>query len=99
MNEQLLSIDNAFKNAKRQYMADSTLYSKEVIARLKYEETEQEYKYQKERNKAIKKSANKEKNDREIQLSRVNSSIRNMQKSLDLLKKEKTIIKVRILEK
>lgn len=89
LNEQLLSIGNAFKNAKRQYLVDSTLYSKEVLARLNYEATEQEYKYQKERNLAIKKSVTQEKADREIQLSRINVSIKNMQGSLDLLKKNK----------
>lgn len=89
LNEQLLSIDNAYKNAKRQYLVDSTLYSKDALARLDYEGSQQEYKYQKERSLAIKKSVTQERKDREIQLSRVNVSINNMQGSLELLKKNK----------
>ena len=46
LNEQLLSIDNSFKNAKRKYVTDTTLYKKDIIARNDYESSVQEYKYQ-----------------------------------------------------
>jgi len=87
LNEQLLSIDNAFKNAKRQYVTDTTLYKKHVIARNNYEASIQEYEYQTERNNIIKKTVYREKEDRSVQLARINTSIRNMQKSLELLRK------------
>ncbi|WP_460219613.1 efflux RND transporter periplasmic adaptor subunit [Psychroserpens sp. MEBiC05023] len=89
LNEQLLSIDNSFKNAKRQYVIDTTLYKKDIIAKNDYESSVQEFKYQSERNKAIKQSVSQEKKDRNVQLTRINESIKNMQKSLELLRQNK----------
>jgi HlyD family secretion protein len=89
LDQQLLSIDNDFRNAKRQYVLDSTLYKKEVIARNDYRRTRQEYVFQKERSGVIKKSVSSEKKSRDVQLSRINESLSNMEKSLQLLNKNK----------
>ncbi len=89
LNEQLLSIDNSYQNAKRKFNTDSTLYQRDVIARNDYETSAQEFKFQKERNTVIKTSAANEKTDRKVQLSRINTSIHNMMKSLELLRKNK----------
>lgn len=89
LDQQLLSIDNDFRNAKRQYKLDSTLYKKEVVAKNDYQKTSQEYTFQKERNGVIKNSVSEEKKSRNIQLSRINSSLVNMEKSLELLRKNK----------
>lgn len=89
LDQQLLSIDNDFRNAKRQYKLDSTLYKKEVVAKNDYQKTSQEYTFQKERNGVIKKSVSEEKKSRNVQLSRINSSLVNMEKSLALLRKNK----------
>ncbi|MDD7915958.1 efflux RND transporter periplasmic adaptor subunit [Polaribacter ponticola] len=89
LDQQLLSIDNDFRNAKRQYLLDSTLYKKEVVARNDYQITAQEYKFQKERSGVIKKSVSEEKKSRDLQLSSIDSSLSNMEKSLQLLRKNK----------
>ena len=89
LDQQLLSIDNDFRNAKRQYILDSTLYKKEVVARNDYQITAQEYKFQKERSGVIKKSVSEEKKSRDLQLSSIDSSLSNMEKSLQLLRKNK----------
>ena len=89
LDEQLLSIDNAFKNAERQYNLDKKLYGKDILARNDYQKTEQEYKFQKERKDVIKKSASNEKTERKVQLARINTSLINMHKSLELLRKNK----------
>jgi HlyD family secretion protein len=89
LDEQLLSIDNAFKNAKRQFKVDSTLYKKDILARNDYQKTAQEYQFQTERKKVIRTSAFNEKNERKEQLSRINTSLNNMLKSLELLRKNK----------
>ena len=89
LDQQLLSIDNDFRNAKRQFLLDSVLYKKEVIARNDYQKTAQEYKFQKERSGVIKKSVSEEKKSRDLQLASINSSLSNMQKSLQLLRKNK----------
>jgi HlyD family secretion protein len=89
LDQQLLSIDNDFRNAKRQYKLDSTLYSKEVVARNDYQKSAQEYTFQQERSGVIKKSFFQEKKSRNVQLSRIDVSIHNMQKSLELLRKNK----------
>lgn len=89
LDQQLLSIDNDFRNARRQYKIDSTLYKKEVIARNDFYKSEQEYTFQKERNNVIKKSVTEEKRNRVVQLSRIDTSLLNMEKSLELLHKNK----------
>ncbi len=89
LDQQLLSIDNDYRNAKRQYELDTKLYSKEVLAKNDFEKTKQEYTFQKERNEVIKKSVSEEKKSRDVQLSRINTSLVNMEKSLELLRKNK----------
>jgi HlyD family secretion protein len=89
LDEQLLSIDNSFKNAERQYGTDDRLYKKGVIARSNFQTSEQEYKFQKERNEVIKAKVSNEKIDRNIQLSRINASVLKMEESLELLRKNK----------
>jgi HlyD family secretion protein len=89
LDQQLLSINNDFRNAKRQYELDSTLYQKEVIARNDYKKTLQEFTFQKERNDVIKKSVFSEKESRNVQLTNIDTSLLNMEKSLELLRKNK----------
>ncbi len=89
LDQQLLSINNDFRNAKRQYELDSILYQKEVIAKNDYKKTSQEYTFQKERNDVIKKSVFSEKESRNIQLTNIDTSLINMEKSLELLRKNK----------
>ncbi len=89
LTEQLMSIDNAYKNAQRKFIIDTTLYKKDIIARNEYETSVQEYNYQSKRNNEVKKSVSAEKSDRNIQMSRINSSIKNMQESLNMLRKNK----------
>lgn len=89
LDQQLLSIQNDYRNAKRQYDIDAQMYKKEVIARLDFEKSKQEFDYQTKRNRVIKKSVAAEKQSRGVQLSRINVSIHNMQKSLELLRRNK----------
>jgi HlyD family secretion protein len=89
LDQQLLSINNDFRSAKRQYKLDSTLYKKEVVAKNDYQKTQQEYTFQKERSGVIKKSVFSEKKSRDNQLLRINTSLTNMEKSLELLYKNK----------
>ncbi len=89
LKQQLLSIENDFKNAQRQYKLDTTLYSKGVVAKNNFLKTSQEFTFQKERSNVIKKSVGEERKSRDVQLSRINSSIANMEKSLALLRKNK----------
>ena len=89
LQEQMLSIENSFKNAHRQYVTDTNLYNNGVIAKNIYEASVQEYEYQSQRNEAIKKSIKQEETDRKIQLNRINSSILNMERSLKMLRKNK----------
>ncbi len=89
LDQQLLSINNDYRNATRQYKLDTTLYGKGVIAKNNFQKSTQEYNFQKKRNGVIKQSVSEEKKSRDVQLSRINISIQNMQKSLDLLRKNK----------
>lgn len=89
LDQQLLSIDNDYRNAERQFKLDTKLYNKDVIAKNDFLKSKQEYNFQKERSGVIKKNVAAEKENRDIQLERINVSITNMQKSLELLRKNK----------
>lgn len=89
LDQQLLAIDNDFKNAERQYSLDKKLYEKNVVAKNDYEKSAQTFNYQKERSNVIRKSVDEEKKSRDMQLSSINTSLSNMQKSLQLLRKNK----------
>ncbi|WP_272149293.1 efflux RND transporter periplasmic adaptor subunit [Tenacibaculum aiptasiae] len=89
LDQQLLSIDNDFKNAKRQHDLDKKLFDKGVVAQNDYQKTAQQFQFQKERKNVIKQSVSEEKKSRDTQLLRINTSITNMQKSLELLRKNK----------
>lgn len=89
LDQQLLAIDNDFKNAERQYNLDSKLYEKNVVAKNDYEKSAQTFNYQKERSNVIRKSVDEEKKSRAMQLRSINTSLSNMQKSLELLRKNK----------
>ncbi|WP_093668052.1 efflux RND transporter periplasmic adaptor subunit [Tenacibaculum sp. MAR_2009_124] len=89
LDQQLISIENDYRNAKRQYTLDTTLYNKGVVAKNDFEKSAQEFTFQNKRSDVIKKSVTEEKRNRTTQLSRINTSIGNMQKSLDLLRKNK----------
>jgi HlyD family secretion protein len=89
LQEQLLSIEDAYKKAQRQYLMDTTLFNEGVIAKNMYDASVQEFEYQSKRNKAISKSIAQEEVDRAIQLKRINNSIQNMERSLEMLRKNK----------
>lgn len=89
LEQQLLSISNDFKNSQRQYELDNKLYGKGVVAKNDFQKTAQEFTFQKERTTVIKKSVTEEKRSRATQLSGINASIVNMEKSLSLLRKNK----------
>lgn len=87
--QQLLQIDNDFNTSKREFTINSKLYKKGVIAKNDYEKFKQNFQYQKERSGVIKKSVDEENKSRDVQLARINSSLSNMEKSLNLLIKNK----------
>ncbi|WP_440880981.1 efflux RND transporter periplasmic adaptor subunit [Tenacibaculum sp. C7A-26P2] len=89
LDQQLVGIENDFRKAERQYKLDTNLYQKGVIARNEYEKSAQELNFQKKRSNVIKKSVKEEKTSRINQLSRINTSLAQMQKSLNLLRKNK----------
>ncbi len=89
LDEQLLNIDNAYKNAERQYAIDKRLHQKEIIAKNTFLTSEQEYKFQKERNEVIKTKVSNEKRDRNVQFAGINASVLKMEESLELLRKNK----------
>ncbi|WP_196889275.1 efflux RND transporter periplasmic adaptor subunit [Aureivirga sp. CE67] len=89
LNEQLLSITNDYKNAKRQYELDSVLYDKGIISKNDFEISQQAFHYQNNRNRAIRKSVEQEKIDRTIQINGINTSIASMHISLDFLRSNK----------
>ena len=93
--EQELQINNDFAHAKRQYNVDSVLFQKQAISKFEFEKSTQDYHFQNKRFRVIKQSVREEDRNRKEQLSTINQSILNMEKSLDLLRinKENFIVK------
>lgn len=93
--EQHLSITNDFTHAKRQYGVDSVLFQKQVISKFEIEKSQQDYQFQQQRHQVIKQNVIEENKNRIEQLQTINQSIKNMEKSLELLRtnKENFIVK------
>lgn len=93
--EQELQINNDFAHAKRQYKVDSVLFQKQAISKFEFEKSTQDYHFQNKRFRVIKQSVREEDRNRKEQLSTINQSILNMEKSLELLRinKENFIVK------
>lgn len=86
----LLSIEHDFQDAQNLYDLNKKLYDQEILAKNEWEKTQENYRFQKERIKIIKQSVTKEKQANALQLGQMNQSIATMEKSLQILRKNKT---------
>jgi HlyD family secretion protein len=85
----LIAIEHDFNAAKNLYDRNKKLIEKGVISQNDWSTIEESYRYQLERKNIIQESIEKEKETNRIQIAQINQSIGTMQKSLDILKKNK----------
>jgi HlyD family secretion protein len=85
----LIAIEHDFNIAKNLYDRNKKLIEKGVISQNDWSTIEESYRYQLERKNIIQESIEKEKETNRIQIAQINQSIGTMQKSLEILKKNK----------
>lgn len=85
----LVAIEHDFNNAKNTYERNKILIGKGVISENEWTISEESYRYQLERKNIIQESIEKEKQTNSVQIAQMNQSIATMQKSLEILKKNK----------
>lgn len=85
----LVAIEHDFNNAKNLYDRNKRLIEKGVISQNDWTTIEESYRYQLERKNIIQESIEKEKQTNAVQIAQMNQSIATMNKSLEILKKNK----------
>lgn len=89
MAKDLIGIEHDYQDAHQLYELNKKLYAQEIIAKNEWERTQENYRFQKERMDIIKQSIAKEKQANRMQISQMGQSVSIMQKSLEVLRKNK----------
>jgi len=85
----LASIEHDYNDAKRLYELNKRLFEKDVISKNDWNTFEENFRYQSERRNQIQESVRREKASNRVQVSQIDRSIVTMEKSLDILRKNK----------
>lgn len=85
----LVAIEHDFLDAKSLYDLNQKLFKEEILSKNEWEKTQENFRFQKERKNIIQQSVQKEKQANVIQISQINQSQNIMQKSLEILRKNK----------
>ena len=88
-NKELLQAQNDYNTALQTYNLQKRLYDAEIGKKAEYEMAQQNLQYQKKRKQITEAGIVSENSSRNQQVSAINSSIAQMQKSLDVLKNNK----------
>lgn len=89
MAKDLIGIEHDYQDALQLYELNKKLYAQDIIAKNEWERTQENYRFQKERIDIIKQSIAREKQANRIQLTQMAQSVGIMQKSLEVLRKNK----------
>lgn len=89
LTKDLASIEHDYNDAKRAYDMNATLFEKGIIARNDWNVIKENFRYQSERREQIIESIKREKNSNRVQIAQINRSLATMEKSLDIIRKNK----------
>ena len=89
LSKDLITIEHDYQDSKNLYDLNKKLFDQEILAKNEWEKTQENFRFQKERMNIIKQSVTKEKQANQIQIMQLNQSISIMEKSLDILRKNK----------
>lgn len=84
-----VAIEHDYADAKNEYELNKILYEKEILAENEWTVTKENFRYQQERKAIIQQTVAKEKEANSIQLAQMNRSLAIMEKSLEVLRKNK----------
>ncbi|MFY0484075.1 efflux RND transporter periplasmic adaptor subunit [Flavobacterium sp. PLA-1-15] len=85
----LVAIEHDFLDAKNLYILNERLYKEEILSKNEWETTKENYRFQTERKNIIQQSTQKEKQANAILIAQIGNSQGIMQKSLEILRKNK----------
>lgn len=85
----LIAIEHDFQDAKNLYELNKKMFDQEILAKNEWVNTQENFRFQKERMDIIKQSVTKEKEANRIQIAQLNQSIGIMNQSLSILRKNK----------
>lgn len=85
----LVAIEHDFLDAKNLYILNERLYKEEILSKNEWETTKENYRFQTERKNIIQQSTQKEKQANAILIAQISNSQGIMQKSLEILRKNK----------
>lgn len=85
----LVSIEHDFLDAKNLYILNERLFKEEILSKNEWETTKENYRFQTERKNIIQQSIQKEKQANAILIAQISNSQGIMQKSLEILRKNK----------
>lgn len=89
LSRDLVSIQHDYNMAEQQYVLNERLYNKEVLSRNEWRETQERFRYQKERKQIIEESMHKEMQTNKVQLSQIDQALYIMSQSLEKLRENK----------
>lgn len=87
LNQDVLDVENSLRTATRQYRLDSSLFAKKVITLQELNKSSQEYEYYKGKLKIVRQAVNQENQSRKLQLSQIDQSMKQMNESLEMIRK------------
>ncbi len=85
LSESLIDSENNLADVERAYKVDSVLYSKDIIARNNYTNSQESYKYRQQKRDFTDKNVIKSKQNNQTQIHQINTSISLMQRNLEFI--------------
>jgi len=86
MAQDMMVIENALRTASRKYKIDSTLFAKKVITREEFNNSSQDYDYNRGRKDIMKVALKQENQSRVMQLQQIDVSVLRMNESLETIR-------------
>ncbi|MCX2484259.1 efflux RND transporter periplasmic adaptor subunit [Pedobacter sp. MR2016-24] len=86
MAQDMMVIENALRTASRKYKIDSTLFAKKVITREEFNNSSQDYEYNRGRKDIMKVALKQENQSRVMQLHQIDVSVLRMNESLETIR-------------
>lgn len=87
LSESLLDIEYQVAKIERDYVVDTVLYRKGVLAKNNFVKSEEEYKYQLDKKSFLEANVKKSKSDNKIQINQIDRSINLMERNLEEIHK------------
>lgn len=86
MSQDMMVIENNLRTASRKYKIDSVLFIKKVITREEFNNSSQDYEYNKGRKDIMKQAVKQENQSRVMQLGQIDVSVARMNESLETIR-------------